>query len=118
MMQTATGLTSSGLRDWVVQRISAVILAAYFIFFLFYFPCHPHLTYPDWQALFAHPVMRIFTFLALLALVAHAWVGMWTIFTDYIKATGLRLILQVLMVLALLGYLAWGIGLLWHFNLT
>lgn len=113
MMQTATGLTSSGLRDWIVQRISAVVLGFYFIFLLMYFAMHPHVTYGAWQTLFAHPGMKIFSFLALLSLVGHSWVGIWTVLTDYVKCTAGRLLLEVTMGLALIYYLVWGIEILW-----
>lgn len=108
MMQSATSLTSSGLRDWLVQRVTAVVVGCYVIFLLLYFLCHPHLTFNDWHGLLMHPLMRIFSFLTLFSVVAHAWIGMWTVFTDYVKATPLRLLLQVLMALALLSYLIWG----------
>lgn len=113
MMQTAMGLTSSGLRDWIVQRISAVILGLYFIFLMIYIAMHPHLSYAVWQALFAHPAMKIFSFLALLSLVGHSWVGIWTVLTDYVKCTAARLCLEVLMGLALICYLVWGVDILW-----
>ena len=53
--------------------------------------------------------MRLFTLLAILALVGHAWVGMWTVLTDYVKASGLRFVLQSAMILAVLVYLFWGV---------
>jgi succinate dehydrogenase / fumarate reductase membrane anchor subunit len=114
MIQSATSLTSSGLRDWLVQRVSAVILAAYFIFLLAYFILHPHLQYAGWQQLFACNLMRIFTLLALLSLVGHSWIGIWTVITDYIKCAWARLLLEVILILALLGYLFWGIEILWR----
>lgn len=114
MMQSATSLTSTGLRDWLVQRVSAVVLAAYFIFLLVFFILHPQLQYSAWQQLFASNWMRVFTFLALLSLIAHSWVGIWTVLTDYIKCTWARLLLEVVLILALLGYLFWGIEILWR----
>jgi len=113
MVNSATSLTSSGLRDWLVQRITAVIIGAYGIFLLIFMLLHWHLHYAEWHALFAHPLMRLFSVLALLSIAAHAWVGMWTIFTDYVKATFIRLILQTVMVIALFGYIVWGIDILW-----
>ena len=114
MIQSATSLTTSGLRDWLVQRVSAVVLAAYFIFLLAYFILHPQLQYPAWQQLFACNWMRVFTFLALLSLIGHSWVGIWTVLTDYIKCAWGRLLLEVILILALLGYLFWGIEILWR----
>ncbi|HVV68622.1 MAG TPA: succinate dehydrogenase, hydrophobic membrane anchor protein [Gammaproteobacteria bacterium] len=113
MVGSVTSLTRSGLRDWLIQRITAVILALYTLFLLAFILCHHALTYADWQALFANGFMRIFTFLALLSVVYHTWVGIWTVFTDYIKCSSLRLILQAIVVIALLGYLVWGISTVW-----
>ena len=53
--------------------------------------------------------MRLFTLLMILALVGHAWVGMWTVLTDYVKSNGLRFVLQSAMILAVLVYLFWGV---------
>ena len=53
--------------------------------------------------------MRLFNLLSILAIAAHAWVGMWTVFTDYVKSGGLRFVLQAAMILALLVYVFWGV---------
>jgi len=114
MIQSATSLTSSGLRDWLVQRVTAVILGLYFIFLFIFFAIHPHLNYEQWQNLFANPWMKIFSFLALLSLAGHSWVGIWTVLTDYIKPIAIRLVLEMVMALALIIYLVWGIVILWR----
>jgi succinate dehydrogenase / fumarate reductase, membrane anchor subunit len=63
--------------------------------------------------LYAHWTMRIFSLLALLSLFYHAWIGIWTVITDYIKPVALRLIIEIIVVLALICYLIWGIEILW-----
>jgi succinate dehydrogenase / fumarate reductase membrane anchor subunit len=108
-------LTQNGLRDWIIQRVTAVILALYVIVLLGFFIKHPGLNFETWRALFACSFMKTFSFLALLSLVFHSWVGVWTILTDYIKSFILRFILETLLVLALLSFLAWGIKILWGF---
>lgn len=113
MVKNVTSLTGNGLRDWLIQRITAIILGLYFLFLLGFFIAHPQLGYIDWLRLFYHPTMQIFTFFALLSVIFHAWVGMWIVLTDYVDPPGLRLSLQVIIILALLGCLAWGILILW-----
>jgi succinate dehydrogenase / fumarate reductase, membrane anchor subunit len=108
-----TSLTRNGLRDWVVQRVSSIILALYVLFLLGFILFNPSLDYFTWQQLFANGWMRIFSLLTLLSLMAHAWVGMWTIVTDYIKPPVLRLLVQVIIVLALIIYFIWGVEILW-----
>jgi succinate dehydrogenase / fumarate reductase membrane anchor subunit len=113
LLDTVTSLSTNGLKDWLIQRVSAVILAAYTLFLLFYFIAHPHLEYSQWHALFSCGVVRFFTLLTLLSLVLHAWIGLWTVLTDYVKIVSLRLVLQVLVILTSFAYLAWGIQIIW-----
>ena len=119
-INSATGLTGSGSRDWIVQRISAVILAVYSVVLLGFFLTHGNVNFVDWSQFMTSLPMRLFSLLAVLALAGHAWVGMWTVFTDYIttgklgsSAAGLRLVLQTLMIIAILVFLFWGIMIFW-----
>ncbi|MCC2637993.1 MAG: succinate dehydrogenase, hydrophobic rane anchor protein [Moraxellaceae bacterium] len=120
MRNSATSLTRSGISDWLVQRVSAYILGIYFVVVLGFLACNPGLAFEQWHAFMTALPMRIFTLLALLALVGHAWVGMWTVFTDYVttrqmgdRATFVRVVLLVGMVLANFVFLIWGIQILW-----
>ena len=102
------------MRDWLAQRITGVILAVYavLLFVLGYVRAEPG--YSGWAGLFAEPWMKVLTLLALLSLIYHAWIGVRDIFMDYIKPTAVRLTLQVLTILALLGYAAWAVVILWR----
>lgn len=120
MLTQATSFSRSGVSDWIVQRISAVVLAVYTLFILGYLVINPGIDYAQWQGLFAETWMRIFTMLALLSTCSHAWVGVWTIGTDYIRehyfgaaANGVRFIYQVVCILVILVYLIWGVQILW-----
>lgn len=113
MVASVTSLGRNGLYDWLIQRVSAVILAAYTLFLLGYLVLNPDLTYAQWSGLFSMTSMRIFSLLALLAIGAHAWVGLWTISTDYMKATGVRIVFQAVCGIAMFAYIVWGIQILW-----
>lgn len=114
MVKMATALGRSGLQDWLIQRITAVILAVYIVFILSHvFAMNVH-GYHSWYELFLNPWMRAATLLALMSLIAHAWVGVWTITTDYLKPLMIRLPVQILVILALLGYFVWGIQIIWE----
>ncbi len=124
-IKSATGLTGSGSRDWIVQRISAVVLAVYSVVLLGFFLTHGNVTFFDWSQFMMSLPMRLFSLIAILALAGHAWVGMWTVFTDYITtgklggiAAGLRLVLQTLMIIAILVFLFWGIMIFWGNGFT
>ncbi len=113
MVDSVTSLNRNGLRDWLIQRVTAVLLAAYTLFILGYLLFHPDLQFSQWHDLFNHPFMRISTFLVLIAIALHAYIGMWVVYTDYIKSTWLRLLIQVLTVIAFVAYLGWGFEILW-----
>ncbi len=120
MRNSATSFSRSGLSDWLIQRVSAYILGAYFLFIVGYLLCTKDVYFSDWYALMSSTGMRIFTLLAILSLAAHAWVGLWTVFTDYIterqmgpKAAVIRLIFQTGMALFVFVYVVWGIQILW-----
>ena len=120
MVTNITSLSRSGLSDWIIQRVSAVILAAYTLCIVGSFVLHPEMDYVTWRGIFDSTVMRIFSFIALAALCAHGWIGMWTISTDYITAlqfgraaTFLRLLFQLGCILLVAVYLVWGVQIFW-----
>jgi len=117
MVMNITSLTGQGVKDWLVQRLTAVVITFYSLFLLSYLCLHPQLEFADWQALFQQTSMRLFSFAALLSIVWHSWIGIWTIFTDYIKCPYLRLGLQVLVIILLILCLAWGVQILWSVSL-
>lgn len=112
MVEIATSLGRSGLQDWLIQRVSAIILGVYIIFITGYFLSHSTLTYTEWQQLFSSNYMRYSSLLALISLLAHAWIGFWTISTDYVKHLALRLSLQIVFILSVFACLIWGIQIL------
>jgi len=102
-----------GLRDWFAQRISAVIMAIYMVFLVGFAVAHRPLQYGDWKGLFDQVWMRIFSLGFVISLCIHAWVGMRNIVMDYVRATGLRLLLHVAVIVALLIDFLWAVQILW-----
>lgn len=114
MVEVATSLGRTGLQDWLIQRVSAVIIAIYTIFLISYFLLHAEIAFPEWQQLFASNSMRYASLLVLISLLAHAWIGFWTISTDYVKILSIRLAIQILFMIAMFFCLVWGIQILWR----
>ena len=102
-----------GLGAWLMQRLTAVVMAVYTVFMLALVLWCPPATYADWKAMFSGAFVRPFTMLFLVALLYHAWVGVRDIVMDYVKPTGLRLALQALVGAALVFYLVWSVSILW-----
>jgi succinate dehydrogenase / fumarate reductase membrane anchor subunit len=114
-LNTITSLSRSGLKDWYLQRLSAVVLLAYVLFLVGFALCHIEsgVNYDQWHQLFACHWMKVFTFIAAISLIAHAWVGIWTILTDYVKCSILMGIIQSLCMIAYIATLAWVSVILW-----
>lgn len=120
MVSQVTGLSRNGVSDWVIQRVSAFVLAAYTLCVFGFVVMNPDMTYETWSGFFNNTGMQVFTMLALLSTCAHAWIGMWAIGSDYLQehlmgegANAIRFIYQIGCVLLILAYLIWGIIILW-----
>ena len=113
MSRVVTG-AHYGLRDWLAQRITAVIMAVYSTIAVIVLISNKPVTYVVWRDLFAQGWMRVATLLFAVSLAWHVWVGVRDILMDYIKPDGLRLSLQVGSLLVIASYLGWSIQILWR----
>ena len=103
-----------GLRDWLAQRITAAVMAVYAVIALVVLMGGRPISYAVWKDLFAQGWMRVATLLFAACLAWHAWVGMRDILMDYVKPTGVRLALEVAVLLAIAGYVGWTVQILWR----
>ncbi len=101
-----------GFRDWIAQRVSALILAIYTVILTCAILLLRNDGYHGWSYLFENIWMKIASFLAVLALCYHAWVGVREIWMDYIKPVGIRLGLQVFSIIWLVGCGLWALVIL------
>jgi len=113
MVNETGSVSRRGLYDWLVQRFSAVYMVFCLAGLIFYLVAHPHPSYLDWRLLFAGMTVKILTLLFFVSLMLHAWVGMWTVFTDYITCGYLRISLQAVMIFALGGFFFAGVLIVW-----
>lgn len=113
MVKSVLGVSHQGTRDWVVQRSSAILMAIYTIGLMAYIMLSTDLSFAEWHTLFAYTWMKVATILFIFALICHAWVGIWTVFTDYIHWYVLRSILNSLVLLLLAACLVWALLILW-----
>jgi succinate dehydrogenase / fumarate reductase membrane anchor subunit len=103
-----------GLRDWLAQRITAVVMALYFVVIAWVLLSGNPVTYDAWRNLFAQGWMRVATLLFAVSLAWHAWVGVRDIIMDYVKLDGLRLALEVSVLLLTAVYVGWTVQILWR----
>ncbi|MDO4640563.1 MAG: succinate dehydrogenase, hydrophobic membrane anchor protein [Neisseria sp.] len=103
-----------GLRDWAMQRITAVVMLIYtFIFFFFLLSMFGAQDYTEWQQFFAKTWVKVFTQTTFIAVFLHAWVGIRDLWMDYIKPFGLRLFLQSATIVWLIGCAIYSIKVIW-----
>ena len=103
-----------GFRDWLAQRVTAVLMALFTIVLLLQVLLGGPMGYDKWAGIFAAQWMKVFTFVVIVSLLYHAWVGMRDIWMDYIKPVGLKLALQVFTIVWLVGCAGWAIQVLWR----
>jgi succinate dehydrogenase / fumarate reductase membrane anchor subunit len=103
------------MRDWLSQRVTACLMALFTVLLLaqVLFSSGP-LGYDTWAGIFASQWMKVLTFVVLLSLGWHAWVGMRDIWMDYVKPAAIRLVLQVFTIVWLVGCMGWAVQVLWR----
>jgi succinate dehydrogenase / fumarate reductase membrane anchor subunit len=120
MVTNVTSLGRNGLYDWVIQRVSAVVIAVYIVGLLGYLVAHPGLDYATWKAFMGCVFMQAVNTIVFSMIAAHAWVGLWTVTTDYLTKlaikkhhTAVRLLVQVVIALLTTLYLLLGLYMIW-----
>jgi succinate dehydrogenase / fumarate reductase membrane anchor subunit len=102
-----TGSAGHGLGEWLVQRLSAVYLAGFVLWLFVRVGLMPFTGYPAWKAWMAGGVVRFAFALFFLSLFLHAWVGLRSVFLDYLKPLWLRFFAQAVTATSLLACAFW-----------
>jgi len=120
MVKKLNYLRHRGVLEWVIQRVSAVLLAVYTIGMTSFLLTHPNLDFDSWNALHKSQFVRYFSLLTLLGLCAHMWVGMWTVITDYLtplhlgaSAKMIQSLCQIGIITLIIFYAIWGTFVFW-----
>ncbi len=113
MVNNASALGRNGVHDWLLLRGAAILIALYIVYILGFIIFGDSLTYDVWRHFFAMPFTKVFTLLTLLSILVHGWIGMWQVLTDYVKNLALRLVVQLIVVIALASYAIYGTIVVW-----
>ena len=103
-----------GLRDWLSQRVTAALMALFTLAVVVQVLLPGEMGYDKWAGIFAAQWMKVLTFVVIVALLYHVWVGMRDVWMDYVKPVGVRLSLQVFTIVWLVGCAGWAIQVLWR----
>jgi succinate dehydrogenase / fumarate reductase membrane anchor subunit len=103
-----------GLRDWLSQRVTAALMALFTLVLLAQVLLGPRMGYERWAQIFSSQWMKVLTFIVIVSLAWHVWVGMRDIWMDYVKPVAARLALQVFTIAWLVGCAGWAVQVLWR----
>ena len=103
-----------GLRDWLAQRITSLLMALFTIVVVGEVLLGGRLDYYRWSAIFTPQWMKVLTFVTIVSLLYHVWVGMRDIWMDYVKPVSVRLALDIATIAWLVGCAGWAIQVLWR----
>ena len=105
----------SGLRDWLSQRVTAALMALFTMVVLAQLLLKKGpVGYDLWAGIFSAQWMKVLTFVIIIALLYHVWVGVRDIWMDYVKSVAVRLSLQIFSIVWLVGCAGWAIQVLWR----
>jgi succinate dehydrogenase / fumarate reductase membrane anchor subunit len=113
MVKSVSSLTQSGVRDFLLQRVSAYYMVVFLLGFIAYLFCNPVTDFYSWHVLFESVFVKVAVFFFFLSLMLHAWIGLWAVATDYLKDNITRLMFVILVAGILQVCLVWAVAILW-----
>jgi succinate dehydrogenase / fumarate reductase, membrane anchor subunit len=103
-----------GMRDWLSQRVTASLMALFTVAVIVQVLLPGPMGYDKWAGMFSHQWMKVLSFVVIVSLLIHVWVGMRDIWMDYVKPVAVRLVLQVFTIVWLVGCAGWAVQVLWR----
>lgn len=108
-----TGAAHSGLIEWLMQRLTAAYMILFLIFLLFTVKTALNGGYEHWSRWFDGSLVRWGWMLFYISALWHSWIGLRSVFLDYIKPFWLRLTLTLAIAVALLVHWMWVVDILY-----
>lgn len=103
----ATGSVQQGFGEWLLQRVTALYLAGFVFWVTAVFTLAPPAGFSAWKAWMVDGVVRLAFALAFFSVLVHAWLGMRSVFLDYLKPLWLRICMHLLMAAYLIALVFW-----------
>jgi len=102
-----SGSAHSGLSEWLLQRLSALYLAGFTVWLVVWLAIVAPTDYIAWKSWLAAGGVRLAFALFFLSVLVHAWVGMRSVFLDYLRPLWVRTVAQMLLAFGLLALAFW-----------
>jgi len=98
---------AGGIRPWIVQRVSAVLLAVILFVFTLNMMISAPENFDDWQNLMGGQIWHTVIIAFWIALFLHAWIGIRDVIMDYIHPDGLRFTILTIFAIFLIAMTIW-----------
>ena len=105
-----------GMRQWLMQRLTAVVMAVYIVFLIVYMLVLQPNNHTALRASLNPLWFRFATFLFFICLCIHAWLGVRDVLKDYVFNQTLRGYMQAVVDVLLIAYAIWLSIILWNIN--
>jgi len=102
-----SGQSISGLQTWLIQRISAIYILLFLAYATVSLLMLAQIDYVAWREWVHQPVTKSLLGVFMLAILAHAWIGLRDVFLDYIKPISLRIVALTVGAFFLLAMAVW-----------
>ncbi len=103
-----------GFRDWLSQRVTASLMALFTVALIVQVLLPGPMGYDKWAGIFSAQWMKVLTFVVIISLLVHVWVGMRDVLMDYVKPVAVRLTAQVGVIVWLVACAGWSVQVLWR----
>lgn len=103
----SAGSAHAGLTEWLLQRVTSLYMGGFVVYVIVHLSQSPVRDHAAWKAWFAMGYVRIAWALFLASILMHAWVGLRSIYLDYLHPFWLRFSVTLLTALGLLALALW-----------
>ena len=108
----ALGSSHSGLGEWLWQRLSALYISGFIVYVTLRFSIAPIDDYIEWKSWFGSGLVRVSWALFVASVLVHAWIGLRSVYLDYLHPLWLRVAALILTGTALWALAFWATQLL------
>ncbi len=103
-----------GMRLWLAQRLTALVMAFYIVLLVIMLLIMQPAGFAAWHGFVAPIWFRLLTLIFFMCLLMHAWLGVADVLQDYVFNKALRAYMQIAVDMALVAYLFWLMFILWN----
>ncbi|MDQ1237510.1 MAG: succinate dehydrogenase, hydrophobic membrane anchor protein [Wigglesworthia glossinidia] len=105
MVKKRSSLGLPGIYEWLLLRISGLLIFLYILCISTFIVYHAPINYINWSYFFSKKIIKIFTIVTIFSIAIHGWIGIWQVITDYVKPLFIRIVIQVIVFFILMSYI-------------